>query len=607
MTDDETRRTDLTGTGDTPAGSTEPPVSTGATEPAPATTPAGFEAAPPAVGSGGSNRTRWVIGLGVAGLAIVIAIGAFLLLGARPTPEALRYVTGDSALVAEVRLDLPGDQMQKVGNLLAHFPGFQDQSILRDKIDESLSRLLADVSDAEVDYRTDVKPWINGPAFIGLAAPPAGSTDVNDSVPLISATTNGAVDCVAALGDAVTHETYRGLDLVIDTAEFGLACVVDGRQALLGPPATVRSALDAKADGTGMDKNERYRAARAALGGDQLATVFLNGADFADLIPMPSFGDVPVPGLGGLGGLAGGALPEWVMAGIRAEDDALVLDTVAAPVPAPTSGPSLVPLPATHPSVLAGMVPADTLLLIEDQGTGVTVQNLLTTLRADPNLGAALGMLDGMGGPGELVGWIEDAGVAVVGGPDTPSVGVLLLAIDDAAAASRVTTLNNLLALAGIGGGIEIRETTVAGVQVTTVVITDLGALIPPGTLPGDVEPPAGGTVEFSIAAKDRAILVGIGEGFMTGLLNVQPGSSLADQAGYQHATRRGLASSRTSVYAGVPAALDLLEGFLPEEIRSQWESDILPYLEPLEAVSISISGDAAASRSRFVVTVKQP
>jgi hypothetical protein len=93
----------------------------------------------------------------------------------------------------------------------------------------------------------------------------------------------------------------------------------------------------------------------------------------------------------------------------------------------------------------------------------------------------------------------------------------------------------------------------------------------------------------------------------MTGLLNVQPGSSLADQAGYKHAIQRGLASSRTSVYAGVPAALDLLEGFLPAEIGTQWESDILPYLEPLEAVSISISGDAAANRSRFVVTVKQP
>jgi hypothetical protein len=569
-------------------------------------TPAGIQPPLAAVGSGGSNRTRWVIGLGVAGLAIVIAVGAFLLLGSRPTPEALRYVSSDAAMVAEVRLDLPGDQLQKVGNLLAHFPGFQDQSILRDKIDESLSRLLVEATDAEVDYRTDIKPWTNGPAFIALSAPPVGSTDT-DSVPLLSATTNGAVDCAAALGGAVSHETYRNLDLVIDTAEFGLACVVDGRQALLGEPASVRAALDAKADGTGMDKSERYRAARAALGGDQLATVFLNGADFAELIPMPSVGDVPVPGLGGLGGLAGGALPEWVMAGIRAEDDALVLDTVAAPLPAPTAGPSRLPLPATHPSVLAGMVPADTLLLVEDQGTGVTVQNLLATLRADPNLGPALGMLDGMGGAGALVGWIEDAGVAVVGGPDTPSVGVLLLATDDAAAASRVTTLNNLLALAGIGGGIEIREATVAGVQVTTVVITDLGALIPPGTLPDGVAPPAGGTVEFSIAAKGRAVLVGVGEGFMTGLLNVQPGSSLADQAGYKQATQRGLASSRTSVYAGVPAALDLLEGFLPAEIRTQWESDILPYLEPLEAVSISISGDTAANRSRFVVTVKQP
>jgi hypothetical protein len=253
------------------------------------------------------------------------------------------------------------------------------------------------------------------------------------------------------------------------------------------------------------------------------------------------------------------------------------------------------------------MVPADTLLLIEDQGTGVTAQNVLGTLRADPNLGAVLGMLDGLGGAGELVGWIDDAGIAVVGGPDTPSAGVVLLATDDAAAADRVGTLSNLLALAGFGGGLEIRETTVAGVEVTTVVITDLGALIPPGTLPDGVEPPPGATIEFSIAAKGRAILVGVGEGFMTGLLNVQPGSSLADQAGYRQATLRGLASSRTSVYVGAPAALELLEGFLPAEVVAQWQSDILPYLEPLEAVSISVSGDAAANRSRVVVTVKQP
>lgn len=620
MTDDQTRPVDATEP--VPTSTTEP-VPTSATEPVrayvpPPTTmpaPAGAPAAAPAfeataVGAPtqgpGSSRSRWIVGLGVAGLAIAIGLVAFLVLGARPTPEALRYIAGDSAVVAEVRLDLPGDQMQRVGNLLAHFPGFRDQSTLPDKIDEALSQLVGMAASGTVDFRTDLKPWLNGPAFIGIDGDALNSPDGNAS-PLLSATTNGAVDCTTTLGGTVTHETYRGLDVVTasDGDMAGLACVIDGRQGLLGEPAIVKAALDAKADGTGMDKNERYQAARNMFTGDQLATVFVNGAAAQQLMLIPSFGDLPVPG-GGLAGLAPG-VPEWTMVGIRAEDEALVVDTVAAPIPAPTGGPSLLPLPDTHASILAAMVPADTLVLVENQGTGVALQNLLAVLREDPTLAGPLAMLEGLGGADDLVGWVQDAGIAVVGSAETPSGGILLVAADDAAASNRVATLTNLLALAGLSGGIEVRETTIAGVTVTTVVIADLGSLIPPGTLPGGVEPPAGGQIEFSIAAKGRVILLGVGEGFMTGLLNVQPGSSLADQAGYRQAADRSLAGSRTSVYVAVRGALTLAEGFVPAEMLAQWETDIKPYLAPIEAVSISTTSEAAGSRSRLIITVSQP
>jgi hypothetical protein len=551
------------------------------------------------------NRARWAIGLGVAGIAIAVAIGAILLLGTSPMPEALKYIPGDAAVVAEVRLDLPGDQLQHLGNLLANFPGFRDQSTLPDKIDEALSQLVGAASSGSVDYRTDLKPWLNGPAFIGMRSPDQAGAGGETSGQIVSATTNGAVDCTAALEGTVTHETYRGLDLVI-AADGGLACVVDGRQALLGEPATVRTALDAKANGTGMDKNERYRAARAALTGDRLATLFVNGDAIEGLMPVPSFGDIPVPGLGALGGLAGAA-PDWTMVGVRAEDTALVVDTVAAPLPAPTDGPTQLPLPGSHPSVLTGMLPANTIVLVEDQGTGVSLQNLLTTLRADPTLGAPLGMLDGLGGAGELVGWIEDAGIAVVNGPTTPTGGVLLVARDDDTAADRVATFNNLVALLGLGGGVEVRETTISGVVVTTVVITDVGAIIPPGTLPGDVEIPTTGPIEFSIAAKGRVILLGVGEGFMTAVLSVQPGASLADQAVYRKAVERSLAGSRTSLYVAVRDVVGLVEGFIPDDMTGEWETDIRPYVAPIEALSISASSDAAANRSRVVITVSQP
>ncbi len=626
MTDDQTRRVDATEP--VPTAGPEPPQ-TPATEPVPAeampaeampayvppptTMPApstsGATAAPgtaaPVQGPG-SSRARWIVGLGVAGLAIAIGLVAFLLLSARPTPEALRYIPGDSAVVAEVRLDLPGDQMQRVGNLLAHFPGFQDQSTLPAKIDESLSQLVGMAAGGSLDFRTDLKPWLNGPTFIAVDGD-AGNVAEADSPPLISATTNGAVDCATTLGGAVTHETHRGLDVVTagDGTMSGLACVVDGRQALLGMPSAVRAALDAKADGTGMDKNERYQAARNMLAGDQLATVFSNGSAFVDLVPVPSFGDLPLPG-GGLSAFMPG-VPDWTMVGIRAEDDALVVDAVAAPTPAPTGGPSLLPLPATHASVIASMVPADTLLLVENQGAGVSLQNLLTVLREEPALAAPLGILDGLGGTDELVGWIDDAGVAVVGGSGSPSGGILLVAADDAAARNRVATLSNLLSFAGLGGALEVRKATVAGVEVTTVVITDLGSLVPPGTLPDGVEPPAGAPIEFSIAAKGRVILIGVGEAFMTGVLNVQPGASLADQAGYRTAAGRSLAGSRTSVYLAVRGAISLAEGLVPADMLARWESDIKPYVTPIDSVSISTTNEAAGTRSRLIISVSQP
>jgi len=149
-----------------------------------------------------------------------------------------------------------------------------------------------------------------------------------------------------------------------------LVALLEGGPA--GPPSAwneaVSPALDAKAAGTGMDKSALYQKARSALGGDRLATVYLSGASLQQLMPKSS--DLGVAGIDALIG----SLPEWIMGGLRAEDDALVLDYVAAPVPASTAGPSLLPIPAAHGSVITGMVPASTLVYVEAQGAGGPLQ-----------------------------------------------------------------------------------------------------------------------------------------------------------------------------------------------------------------------------------------
>lgn len=597
MTDDATRQVDQ------PKAESTAGAATGATpvDGVPTTTPV------VAASAGSASRARWAIGLGVAGVVIAATIGAVMLLGARPTPEALRYLPGDTAMVLEIRMDLPGDQLQKLGNLLAHFPGFQDQSTLPEKIDEALSRLV-ETESAELDYQTDIKPWLAGPAFIGVSVPDDLGEPAGDHAPLVSATTNGGVDCATVIDGAVTHETYRGLDIVTG-AEGKLSCVIDGRQALLGDPAAIRAGLDAKADGTGIDRSARYGAARAALTGDQLGSIYVDGAAIEGALPDPSL-PAALSGLAALQDLAG-PVPAWTIVGLRAEDDAIVMDTIAATEPADpaTAGSAAtqapLALPPTHPSVLTGMLPAETILLVEHQGTGVALQNLLTRLDSVPELAPALGMLDGVGGGDQLVGWIDDAGIAVLGG-STPSGGLLLVARDEAAATERVVTIRNLLTFAGAGGGLEVTETTVAGVAVTTVAITDPGAFIPPGSIPGGV-PSMDAPIQFSFAAKGKVILVGVGEGFMTTVLNVQAGASLADQARYRATLGRGLANSRASVFVSVPAAIDLVEGFVPAEELSQWQTDYVPYVEPFEVVSMTSSEDESTRRSRLVVTVSQP
>lgn len=611
MTDDQTRPV-ITQPGSAPATGGEPPAGgmTLAAEGAasgPAPTSAVTATAPE-----GSNRARWAIALAVAGGAIAVAIAGFLLLAGRPAPEALRYIPSDSAVVIEARFELPGDQLQKLGNLLAHFPGFQDQANLTDKIDEALSRIVSSASDGGVDYRGDLKPWVSGPLFIGVGAPKAGADGAQTpSTILVSATTNGAVGCAEVLeGQAVQRETYRGLEIQSvrsgDLPTGDLSCVVDGRQVLLGDPASVKAGLDAKADSSGVDRTDRYRAARGSLTGDQLATIFVSGAALDDLmaVPLPSLGP-EIPGVGSLE-VFGAAAPEWTIAGLRAEDDALVVDTAVAPAPPSTNDPSLLPLPATHPGVVAAMAPANTVLLIEDQGTGVNLQNALARFRDIPDIAEPMAMLNGLGGAEALVGWVTDVGVIVTGG-DAPAGGVLLFAADDGAATDRYRTLAGLFGLLALRGGVEILPSTIEGVAVTTVRIEDLASVIPPEDIPDDVDLTDLPPLEISIAARGRAVIIGSSEAFMTTLLGIEPGASLADQAAYQRAAARALPSSRTTVYVDIPEALTLVEGHIPAEELAQWQADVAPYVDPLESVAMSLTTDAATGRSRLVITVRQP
>ena len=628
MTDDQTRSYE-TPPPDEPV--TEPAAPAAATSepaappPAPATPDVPAPAAPPppptasntgmnpitpVSPSGGRNNVRWALGLGVAILVLVITAGAFLLLGGSSAPEALRYVPADSAMVIEARFDLPGDQMQKLGNLLAHFPGFADQSTLTAKIDEAFSRLVGSGSGGAVDYTTQIKPWLNGPIFISGDAQSLADAEGGGSAErlLVSATTNNAVACDTAFeGQTLTHETYAGMDL--STAIDGsFACVIDGRIGLVGDTASVKEAIDTKAGGNGMDKANAYTAARKSLTGEQLATVFISGDALRAVAPGPDASSAPIPGLEAFTG----QIPEWLIFGLRAEDDAMVVDGVVAPVAAAAGAPSLLPVPAGHASVIASQVPAGTLIYFEDQGTGVSLQNLFTQMRAIPDLQAPLQMLDGVGGPAGLVGWIDDAAIAVSAKDPTledPHIkaDVYLVAKDEAAAAEKLSTVRTFLGFAGLsGGGITVTTETISGVEVSNVTITDLSGLVPPGSVPGVDTGTLDTPVSFSIAGKGRFIYLTVGDGAMAEVLGVGAGASLADDAAFKLAAQRGLANSKTTMYVAVGATVDLVKDLIPTDAATEW-AELQPYIDPVEAFGFTVATDPAATRTRMVLTVNHP
>ena len=119
----------------------------------------------------------------------------------------------------------------------------------------------------------------------------------------------------------------------------------------------------------------------------------------------------------------------------------------------------------------------------------------------------------------------------------------------------------------------------------TTVTITDLGAIVPPGSIPGSRRPWTA-SVSFSIAAEDRVVFLTVGDGAIEEVLAVPPAP--ASPTARVQAGRRARPPEQPDhrLYLAVGAAVDFVEPFMPARSSPQWTTDIKPYVDPLEAVA---------------------
>jgi hypothetical protein len=140
----------------------------------------------------------------------------------------------------------------------------------------------------------------------------------------------------------------------------------------------------------------------------------------------------------------------------------------------------------------------------------------------------------------------------------------------------------------------------VNGVKITTITISDLGALTGGAGVPG-----ATGPVQISFAVKGRAIMFGVGDGAVAKLVNVQAGSTLAEDAAFKKVAARGVSPSAATVYVAIPKLVTLLEANIPASDLEEWNTAIKPFIEPLEALYFVSEMDGDLGQSTAILSVK--
>ncbi len=542
---------------------------------------------------------RWTIAMIVVGVALAVTIFVLVVLAGLGGSSSVvaRWVPADTAVYAEVRLDLPGDQEANLGAFLSHFPGFDDTSRLPDKLAELGDRLMGLGSGGQLDYSQQIAPWFGGQ--IGLASRiDEASQQRNPGSGLVVATVSddqkAAAWLATTLGRDGGSEVYLGV--TITTGAKGVAWAVPGAVALVGDSASVKAAIDTKGGSAFASRNE-VSTARKEVGGDQVVFVFADtGAMGAAL--DEAIGQLPVPVPSAAGSLP--KLPPWVAGGLRFETSAAVGTTVV---------PHIEGISAVNAeSVIPTRIPATTILLLDAHDVGPRLTAAIDSIGGSGGLGSIDGALRLLGGSNGLVGWISEAAIVIDAGTAGPTGGVVATSSDATKSQSLFTQLQVAARLAGA----KVEETDSGGTTIVSVELSGLDRLLGGAgldNLGGGLLPvPVSGPISLSWAVQGDLVVIGATSDFVKGVLSTTNDTSLGStqsfktmlgEAGRQHA---GLA------WIDIGAGIDLAEksAAMPEG-SDRYTAEIAPYLKPLDAALGTFVVGGSVDRSTVVVSVTEP
>ncbi|HEX2843724.1 MAG TPA: DUF3352 domain-containing protein, partial [Candidatus Limnocylindria bacterium] len=403
-------------------------------------------------------------------------------------------------------------------------------------------------------------------------------------------------------GAEFSETTHAGTTIVASASEGAYAITDD---ALLFAPssADIESALDTHADAeAGIGAALDLGGMAAQLPADWLA---FGVYDLTDIMAasMAAGGEEAAAMSAAFDALLEHQPMRGAMA-VSASGDRLLMDAVSA---APT-GPFGV---ENADRGLAAEVPGDALYYSESGNIGAALTALIETLKeaaaTEPEAAEQIATAEAALGADleELVAWVDD-GAIVAGWDGTAPYGGLVLVPNDVASAER--RLGQLATFANLAGmdpdsGVSVSEDEIAGATVTTVRWD-----APSGAEMEGMPVPTGVAIQYTVT-DDRA-LIGIGETFVTRVLELDANASLATNPRFTDAidelggaTNAGatwldLAGTRQAIMSAVTDWIGVMD---PE---GTFEREVEPWLLPLDRmVTVTVlDGDLLVSRSALLL-----
>jgi hypothetical protein len=562
----------------------------------------GASAAPAA--SRGGRGLRWAIALVGVGLVAAVSVAVVSLVGGKPaTSIAMGYMPRDEMTYSEFRLDLPGDQRQKLASFMKPIPGFDDSSQFDTKLNELFDRLVALATSDQQTWTADIAPWFGGQVATGASVPTSADAASAQSGALFVATVKDRAKAIAwierAAKDATfDRSTYGDADLLIAGASKGAYAIgVNDKVVIAGSTTAVKAAIDTngKSEWTA---NDDVEAALATVDKDYVmvgvtrvkamadAFVGLMAKQSPGALDKTQIDDTILP-----------MLPAWFANSGRFENDAFVTTSVG---PAGKIGYDT----ANHVDGVVSHIPAATLLVASEHDAGPTLNALLAKFRPLPEAKDFFAQFDGaislLGGFDAVAGWWGDTALVVSKLDDGTIGGGLVVKPRDAAAADRLfTTLSGFVQLGGASAGVTSRSVDHNGTKVT---VLDLSQ----ATLGGTPLPP-GYKAEIAWAANADIAVVGYGESFVNAVLDAGPGHALADDARFKGLLDRAGPENIALTFVDIKAVRALLEPLAqasaPADAWTQYTKYIQPYLQPIDALISTGRKDGSNDRGVTVIT----